>query len=319
MADDNALVLVGHGIWGKLILRDLLALRRSVWVVESHEIHRTKAAEVLAASKYSHHTRAVATIDEIPCRRAGWVIATPAVTHEEVTLQVLQRSGPVLCEKPLTTDLPSAQRLVAAGGDRLFVGHIWCYHPGVELLASIARSGELGPVTQLRTWRANWTSPRQDVDSVWNLAPHDVSLAQFILQTSPQPVAAFAEFQQDRCVGMLGVLGTSANPSQMPRAIFEVSNRYGDKRRELRLHCRDGVAVISDTASSHVQITRSAPDGSPLVETRPFSKESALLRELSAFCDHVDGGPPPLTTAAQGLEVVAAITKLRQIAGIDRT
>jgi predicted dehydrogenase len=298
----KTIALIGHGIWGALILRDLQALDHSVWVVDPND-HARQAARARAAG-------CVATFEDLPVQIDGWIVATPAVTHEKVVLAALARGGPVLCEKPLTTDSASARRMVDAGGDRLFVGHIWCYHPGVELLATIAQSGELGPVTLLRSWRVNWTSPRQDVDTGWNLAPHDIALAQFILGCLPSPIAAFAEVQAGRCVGLIGILGRN------PSAVFEVSNRYGDKRREIRLHCRDGVAVLPDADCATIEIIRSDGVGNAVRELRPFTRESALKRELAAFCTHLDGGPPPKTPASDGLAVVETLVELRRLAGI---
>ena len=296
------IALVGHGKWGRNILRDLAAMSYPVWVVDPDPAARSAAATTAV--------NCVATLEELPPNIAGYIVATPAVTHEAVVLAALAKGTPVLCEKPLSTDGASARRLVEAGGNRLFVGHIWCYHPGVEALASIAQSGELGPVTLLRTWRANWTSPRQDVDTAWNLAPHDVALAHFILGRPPEPVAAYAELQNNRCVGLLGVLGKN------PSAIFEVSNRYTDKRREIRLHCRDGVALLPDAESDAIEIIRSAPDRQAVVEKRPISRESALQRELAVFCAHLAGGPPPRTSASEGLAVVETLVALRRLAGI---
>ena len=127
----------------------------------------------------------------------------------------------MLCEKPLTANLAEARDLAARSDGRLFVGHIWLHHPGIEALAALARSGELGPVHGVRSFRTNWTSPRTDVDSSWNLAPHDVAIARFLLGHLPAPRFALAERLHDRCVGLLGVLGDPATcaPNKSPPKI----------------------------------------------------------------------------------------------------
>lgn len=308
------LALVGHGIWGRNLLRDLLGLGHTVTVIEPAPL----AAE---AARAAGATAVFASPEQLPAVD-GIIVATPASTHAAVVTALAARGVPILCEKPLTTDLAEARDLVARFGARLFVGHIWCYHPGVEALAAIARDGELGPVHGLRTTRTNWTSPRADVDSTWNLAPHDIALAQFILGHIPAPRFAHAELLAGRCVGLLAILGepspaSGASAPATPWAVFEVSNRHREKRREVRLHCRDGVAVLPDADTGHIEITRTGPDGKPVLETRPVSTESALHRELAAFCAHLSGGPAPATNAAQGLAVVACLTTLRQLAGLD--
>jgi len=302
MSSPLTLGLIGHGVWGRNILRDLRALGHTVWVAET-DAEARRAAAPLAAGL-------VVDPAELPADLAGLIVATPASTHHAVVTALLPRGVPILCEKPLTTDPAQARELVAAAENRLFTGHIWCYHPGIEALAEIARSGELGPVLGLRSTRANWASPRRDVDSVWNLAPHDVALAQFILGSIPPPRHAVAEVVNGLCTGMIATLGTA------PWAVFEVSNRHADKRREVRLHCRDGVAVLPDADAGRIDILRPGDGSHPIIESRPVSSASALTRELRAFCDHLQGGPPPRTDAAQGLAVVETLVALRRLAGL---
>jgi len=297
--------LIGCGLWGRNILRDLILLGADVVVVDS-------AAEVRASALQSQARAAVATLAELE-DVAGIVVATPATTHAEIIGKALDRGVPVFAEKPLTTDVAEAARLVERAPRQLFVMHVWRYHRGIELLADIARAEELGPVYLLRTTRVSWTSPRRDTDSIWTLAPHDLSIALAILGTLPTPRAAAAEHLGDSVVGLVGILGDN------PLVVLEVSSRYRDKRREVRLHCRDGVAVLPDGEADYVEISRISPAdpvGFPVVEKRSFISESPLLRELRSFLEFLQGGPPPRSSAAEGLAVVSAISQLRSLAGI---
>lgn len=297
----SRLGLIGYGIWGANILRDLRHLGHEAWVVELSP-SGAKALEAGAGGVF-------ATIAELP-EVDGLIVATPSSTHTAVIRELVGRNVPILCEKPLTIDVAEAREIVEISGSRLFTGHIWCYHPGIEALAEIARSGELGKVHGIRTTRTNWASPRTDVDSVWNLAPHDLAIAQFILGEIPEPRYALPEMLDGRCVGMVGILGDS------PWVAFEVSNRYREKRREVRLHCSDGVAVLRDADAGEIEISRNSGGREPSLEVRPVSKESALRRELASFCDYLTGGPAPITDAAQGLAVVEGIARLRTLAGL---
>src|SRR5262245_29859200 len=158
--------LVGCGHWGGLVLRDLVALGSRVVVADIDATVRASAEAVGATT--TSDADALPEVD-------GLIVATPAVTHAEVVTALLPPGVPLLVEKPFTTNTKDAQRLTQQGGSRIFVGHTWRYHPGVQLLGEIARSGEIGRVVGLRSTRTNWTSPRTDVDSVWNLAPHDLT------------------------------------------------------------------------------------------------------------------------------------------------
>jgi predicted dehydrogenase len=297
--------LIGCGRWGQLVLRDLLALGAEVVTADIDPAAR--AAAVAAGGTAVADAAVLPAVD-------GMIVATPAVTHARIVTALLPRAVPMLVEKPFTTNTAEAERLARQSGGRLFVGHTWRYHPGVQLLGEIARSGEIGPIVGLRTTRTNWTSPRTDVDSVWNLAPHDLTLAIEILGGIPSPRAAMAEVHEGRAVGMTALLGDE------PWLAFDVSNRYRDKRREVRVHGRGGVAVMADPESGRIEITRGDFTSSPssaVNDVRAFSQESALTRELTAFLGFIDGGPPPKSSAAEGVDVVRCVARLRELAGLN--
>jgi predicted dehydrogenase len=291
--------LVGCGNWGRHILRDLVALECQVTVVARSERSRADAAEGGAAG-------VVGSLGEVP-PVDGFVIATPTTTHAEVAEEVLGRGVPVFVEKPLTDDAADAERLAATAPDRLFVMDKWRYHPGIELLGEIARSGELGRVVGLRTTRVGWGNPHGDVDAVWILAPHDLSIALEILGTVPPPRTAVAIGLDGAAEGLIGVLG------DQPWHALEVSSRTLDRRREVSLVCEDGVAFLPDGYSDHVLVATG-----PEPEKRSISTELPLLRELRAFVEHLAGGPPPRSSAFEGAEIVKTVGELRVLAGLPK-
>jgi predicted dehydrogenase len=297
--------LAGCGRWGRLVLRDLIALGADVAAADPDPAARAEAEQIGAR---------LAVADPLALPDAdAYIVATPAVTHAEVTHILLARGTPLLVEKPFTTDTASAEHLADEGHGRLFVGHTWRYHPGIEMLGAIARSGELGETLGLRSTRTNWTSPRTDVDSVWNMAPHDLTLAIEILGEVPEPRAAIVEVHGGRAVAMTALLGAR------PWLVFDVSNRYRDKRREVRLHATGGVAVMQDPDDGQIEITKGDAASWPSetsFEARRFSSESALTRELRAFFEFVRGGPPPKSPAAEGVAVVRCLVRLRELAGL---
>jgi predicted dehydrogenase len=299
--------LVGCGAWGRHILRDLLALGCEVTVVARSE--RTKAT-----AESGNAACVVSTVAEL-ATVAGIVVATPTSTHAGVIEELLPLGVPIFVEKPLTDDPDAAERLAAIAPDRLFVMDKWRYHPGVELLGEIARNGELGEVVGLRTTRVGWGNPHEDVDAIWILAPHDLSIALEILGGLPAARAALADSTNGVATGLIGVLG------EAPWFALEVSSRAIERRRELRLVCSEGVAVLPDGYSEVVRIARAADPRDttpPDLDARPISAELPLLRELHAFVEHVNGGPPPRSSAADGAAVVRALAELRALAGLPR-
>ncbi len=297
------LLLVGCGAWGERMLRDLLELGARVEVADADAARRELALS-RGARRVVGNAEAAEDCD-------GIVLATPAVTHAALVESLLARGVPLLVEKPLAVDAADADRLAGLAPERTFVGHVWRYHAGVRSLAERVAAGELGRIEWLRSTRANWTSPRTDVDPVWTLAPHDLSIALALLGTLPAPRAAFAERSAGMVVGLVGVLG------EEPTVFIDVSTRFADKRREVRVHGSEGVAVLGGADAGELEVTHGGPDARQARSERHRVRgEPALRAELRAFLDHLRGGPPPPTGVQEGADVVRCLCALRRLAGI---
>ncbi|MGN6695566.1 MAG: Gfo/Idh/MocA family protein [Aquihabitans sp.] len=291
--------VVGCGRWGRLIVDDLEDLGADVVTVDSHP---DAGADLPDASALGVH----APIE-------GAVVATPASQHLR-TLEALAPLGvPVFCEKPLAPSVDDAEAAAALLGSRLHLMHVWRYHPGVELLGAVARSGRIGEVHGMRTVRDGWTSPRTDVDAVWTLVPHDLTLAIEVLGQIPTARSALAEVLDGRAVGIWAHLGGAGQPF----LAVEASTRFGDKRREIRVHGSEGVAVLRHDGDAEVTLELGQA-ASPRIEQVAFAPEPPLRRELAAFLGHLAGGPPPKSSAAEGVDVVRAVDRLRTLAGLPR-
>jgi predicted dehydrogenase len=296
MRDGTRVGLVGCGSWGRFILRDLLSLGCRVSVVARSPESRAHAegAEAIVGS--------VAELPEVD----GIVVATPTSTHATAVEQALERGVPVFVEKPLTDDPDAADRLAASAGERLFVMDKWRYHPGVELLRDLVRDGSLGAVRGLLTTRIGWGNPHDDVDATWVLAPHDLSIALEILGELPEARAAVADLSGGEADGLVGLLG------ERPWHRLEISVRSPERRREVLLVGEEGVAQLADGYSDQVLVRRNGADEPAW---HKISTELPLLRELRAFVEHLQGGPPPRSSAAEGALVVRRIAELRALAG----
>ena len=158
----------------------------------------------------------------------------------------------------------------------------------------------------MRSTRISWGHRFDDVDTVWIHAPHDLAIALEILGMVPPARAAVGERADGSLRGILAFLGDD------PWFAVEISATAAERRREIKLVCEGGVAWLADAYADHVVV---APTGVDEPERRAISSELPLLRELRAFVEHVEGGPPPRSSAAEGVEIVRRIAELRSLAG----
>ena len=293
--------LVGCGRWGRHILRDLRALGCEVPVVARSEESVARARDGGAAA-------IVPDVGSLP-RLDGVVVATTTSTHAAVVEEVLGRDVPVFCEKPLTDDPAAATKLAQRAAGGLFVMDKWRYHPGVVELAAIAREERLGRVHGLTTVRIGWGIAHDDVDAVWVLAPHDLSIALEVLGEVPRPESAVAQVADGQVVRLSAQLDGGGKWHT-----FEVSERSPVRSRRVELHCDEGVAVLAGAWDEHVSVFRTGTD-EPVEERIATPGELPLLACLRVFVGHLDGGPPPKSSATEGAQIVSALAELRRLAG----
>ncbi len=286
-------------------MRDLRELGCDVLVVDLSAKGRHVGQQLGAVSAFEE-------LSQCPTHQVdGVVIAAPTTLHVPLAMDALGLGVPVFVEKPLADDVEPARMLVDAGGDRLFVMHKWHYHPGIEMLADLSASGRLGRVNGITSERTGPANPSHDIDAVWLLAPHEITIGHRILGTFPDVVAGAADVVGGEAVGIEALTRWSTGAWHR----WSMSVRPAGTRRRVVVHGTEAVAALDDPYSTHVALRRDGSSGTS-EELVPISDEPPLLRELRAFRDHVLGGPPPPTPARDGLAVVELIAALRRDAGL---
>ncbi|HYY57260.1 MAG TPA: Gfo/Idh/MocA family oxidoreductase [Pyrinomonadaceae bacterium] len=121
------------------------------------------------------------------------VIATPVATHFNFARQALEAGKHVLIEKPFTTSAREAEQLIELAerkGLTLMVDHTFIYTGAVRKIREIVRGGELGELLYFDSVRINLGLFQPDINVVWDLAPHDLSIMDFIIGREPESVTA---------------------------------------------------------------------------------------------------------------------------------
>ena len=183
--------VVGYGYWGSKHVRVLDGIPGvEVVVVDGESDRRRESARAFP------HLHAVADFGDVADTVDAVVIATPPSSHHRLGRQALEHDCHVLIEKPLTTDVTEAAELVAEAERRgvvLMTGHTFEFNAGIRKLRDIMESGELGRTLYIDTARLNLGLYQQDVNVIWDLAPHDISIVNYLLRAAPVEVTATAQ------------------------------------------------------------------------------------------------------------------------------
>jgi predicted dehydrogenase len=183
--------VVGCGYWGPNLIRNFAQLRDSE-VIACADLAEGRLAHMKTLYPGVETTRNY--IDLVESREIdAIVIATPPTTHVEIALRALDAGKHVFVEKPLATSGADCEAMIASAREKkrvLMVGHTFLYTAAVNKIKDLIKAGELGDILYVNTTRVNLGIFQEDINVVWDLAPHDVSILNYILDNHPVEVAA---------------------------------------------------------------------------------------------------------------------------------
>lgn len=210
------------------------------------------------------------------------VIATPATTHHTLAKQALEAGKHVFVEKPpavTTEQMKDLIRTATRQGLVLMPGHLMLYHPGFVSLKNALDEGEIGKIQSVHFDRLSPGPTGGDIGVLWDLGPHDVSMA-IALFGAPDKTSAW--MTEDVVYGHLGF------PSGVTAHLY-MSRLSSVKTRRITIVGEDGVLSFDDSVSDVLAISSrgvSATSWSPI----PVSGGEPLRAECSHFLHSIHGG-----------------------------
>lgn len=322
--------VIGYGYWGPHLVRNLGAMPHSAvrFVADLDAGRLAQAAQAFNGPRLSFTKDAgeLFASDELD----AVIVATPVKTHFALARAALLAGKHVFVEKPLAVTVEEVEELVALARERglaLMVGYTFLYHQAVQELRRMLRDNELGKLYYIDAQRLNLGLYRPDVNVVWDLAPHDLSMLRYLLDADPVSVRAdgashvapgiedivYIHLRYAAPAGLVAHLQVSwLHPTKVRRFTL-VGNRkmalYDDVDQDkIRIYDRGVDHPAHSTTFEEFQL--SYRNGAITIPTIPFAEPLRVACEHFAHC--IRSGETPLTDGAWSLPVTRTLVAIEQ-------
>ena len=189
LSKTKKIAVVGAGGWGKNHIRTLADLGCLSGIIDSDEIKLNELSV-----NYDNINFYSNLDDALKQKFDGFIVATPPETHFEIGQKIIQKGIPLLIEKPLCLCPDEAQQLVDDAKSKninLMVGHVLLFHPAIQKIKEIIRSGLIGELQYVYSNRLNLGVVRTAENVFWSLAPHDIAIFNDIINSDIIEVNSF--------------------------------------------------------------------------------------------------------------------------------
>jgi len=327
MADPIGIGIIGCGYWGMNYIRVFSELPQATVVA----VGDLRADRLRLVKQRFPTVRTYQKCEQVlgNSEMEGVVVSTSATAHYAIVKECLLSRKHVLVEKPMTTDIEQAEELVALAEEMhvvLMVGHTFLYNAGIRTMKACIDDDDFGRVYYLHATRTNLGPIRRDVNAIWDLAPHDVSIFNYLLDCKPTWVSAVGArvlgnsredvgfitlHYPDDIVGNIHV--SWADPNKVREVIVVGSNRricFDDLNtmEQVRIFQKGVISELAKTGSFD-QFRLLVWDGDIIA---PKIEASEPLKSQGAhFLDCIRTGTQPLTDGRNGLDVVEVMVAIQ--------
>lgn len=177
--------IIGYGYWGPKLVRNFHDLADADLVMVS-DLRQERLAEI--KERYPEVNTTQNYKELINGEIDAVVVATPVHTHFNLAKAALLAGKHVFVEKPITSQSSQAKELISLAEEKgltLMVGHTFVFNPAVQAVREIVDSGQLGQIYYMDCVRVNLGLLQPDINVMWDLAPHDLSILRYLLSQDP--------------------------------------------------------------------------------------------------------------------------------------
>ena len=244
----------------------------------------------------------------------GYVVATPASTHFDISMKIIENGHHVLVEKPLAMTVQEAETLNELASDKsinLMVGHLLLFHPAILRIKKLIDQKRIGKLQYIYSNRLNLGTVRTEENILWSFAPHDISVFQFLLESFPSSLICEGGvfLQSDVHDTTMTVL---KYPGNIVGHIF-LSWLHPFKEHRIVVIGSEGMISYEDSSKDRaIHLYDKKIDlvkGNPVIqdgraEKIDYEPKMPLTEELRYFVDHLNGEPIDVANSEHGVEVL---------------
>ncbi len=324
---------IGCGYWGPNLLRNLMSNKRCKMniVIDVSPERLDFVRNLYPAVKTSTNCDDIFNNPDID----AVVISTPAATHFELALKALESGKHILVEKPLAKTVGEVEKISALAQQKklvAMVGHTFLYNNAVSYLKGLIDAGELGEIRYIYSQRLNLGRIRSDVDALWNFAPHDISIIQYLLG-NPTPISVSRHGMSYVQEGIDDVV--FLNITYLKKVIVNVHVSWLDPHRVRKITVVGSkkMAIYDDIAENKIAIyDKGIEPKAVLGEDMDFDKpgfaefnhrsgdvlmpkirfDEPLNTEINHFIDCIKEGAECITGPQHALKVVDILSAARR-------
>jgi len=194
------IAIIGAGYWGKNLIRilgEITSVHLKYIADNDRDILKNYSDNINIIKTNDYHT----IMDDREVDAV--VISSPAITHYKIAREALLSGKHVFVEKPMTLNVKHSEELVRTAdekGLKLMVGHLMLYHPCIIAIKDFLKNGEIGELYYLHCQRLNFGRVRSDENVLLSFAPHDISVALYLIGENPVSVSAYGQCYLQRNV-----------------------------------------------------------------------------------------------------------------------
>jgi predicted dehydrogenase len=319
--------VIGCGYWGPNLIRNFIQLSESdvIWVADLDEARLNRMQQLYPTVKTTQDYREIISDPDIDIV----AVATPVHTHYQMAYEALSHRKNVMVEKPLAASVREAKELVdlaASQNCKLMVGHTFLYTSAVRKIKEIIDSGELGEIYYINSQRLNLGLFQQDINVIWDLGPHDISIILYLLGKEPESVSAIGSSHINPAIEDVAILTMEFAENLV--AFIQCSWLDPDKIRRMTVVGSKKMIVYDDVQPTEkIRIYDKSvekPNHYDTFEEFHYSYKygdiiipkidglEPLRTQLSHFIECINQDTTPLSDGANGLQVVRVLEAAEQ-------